>query len=87
MLPYGRYDNPMAPTVEAKMQKLSRRQRYRRKKQWFSRCHLFNHAFRTWNLENVEDMTDEQYTEALDAVHDMFSAQRHLRLFWKLQEN
>ena len=46
---------------------------------------MFKQAQATWNLENVDDMNDEQYTEALDAVHEFLvhhAAQRHA---WNLK--
>ena len=35
--------------------------------------------FDTWGLENVDDMTAEQYTEALDMVHEQLSTLKTIR--------
>ena len=36
---------------------------------------MFKQAQATWGLDNVDDLTDEQYTQALDAVHNFLSIQ------------
>ena len=46
---------------------------------------MFKHAFDTWRLDNVEDMTAAQYTDALEAVHYQLCAHPHLRTAWKLE--
>ena len=46
---------------------------------------MFKHAFDTRGLENVEDITAEQYTEALDMVHEQLSTHQHPRKSWKLE--
>ena len=74
----------MDPAIEKKLLQLSRRQRYKKKKRWYCRYSMFKHAFETWQLENVEEMTAEQYTEALEAVHDYLQNTPHIRKFWKL---
>ena len=35
----------------------------------------------------MEDMTDEQYTQALNAVHDYLAKKATVRSFWKLQHD
>ena len=48
---------------------------------------MFKHAFDNWGLENVEDMSAEQYNEALDMVHEQLSTHQHLRKAWKLEND
>ena len=86
-LPHGRYDNPVDPSLVEKLTKLSKRQRHKKKKRWFCRYFMFKHAFDTWGLENVEDMTAEQYTEALEIIHRQLSTHQHLRKTWKLEHD
>ena len=86
-LPHGRYDNPVDPSLVEKLTKLSKRQRHKKKKRWFCRYFMFKHDCDTWGLENVEDMTAEQYTEALEGVHQHLSTNQHHRKAWKLEHD
>ena len=45
---------------------------------------MFKQAQATWGLDNVCDLTDEQYTQALDAVHDFLSIKATVRTAWRL---
>ena len=83
-LPYGRCDNPIDPTVLAKMAKALKRKQRKTTKRWYCRYFMFKQAQATWGLENVDDMTDEQYAQALDAVHDYLSIKANVRHAWKL---
>ena len=46
---------------------------------------MFKQAQSTWGLDNVDDMTDEQYSQALEAVHDHLQAHPSLKSAWKLK--
>ena len=46
---------------------------------------MFKQAQSTWGLDNVDDMTDEQYSQALEAVHDHLQAHPSLKNAWKLK--
>ena len=48
---------------------------------------MFKQAQATWNLDNVEGLTDEQYVQCLDAVHELLSYNVPQRKAWKLQPN
>ena len=48
---------------------------------------MFKHAFDSWGLENVEDMTAEQYTDTLEIVHEQLRTHQHLRKAWKLEHD
>ena len=54
-------------------------------KRWYCRYFVFKQAQSTWGLDNVEDMTDEQYSQALEAVHDHLQAHPSLKSAWKLK--
>ena len=84
-LPYGRCDNPMDPCVHARIAKALKRQQRKSSKRWYCRYFMFKQAQATWDLENVDDMTDEQYAQALDAVHDFLSRNAAQRHAWKLK--
>ena len=84
-LPYGRVDNPMDPCVQARIERSMKRKQRKSAKRWYCRYSMFKQAQATWNLENVDDMNDEQYTQALESVHEFLvrhAAQRHA---WKLK--
>ena len=83
-LPYGRYDNPLDPSVLAKIARALRRRQRKTTKRWYCRYFMFKQAQATWGLENVVDMTDEQYKQALDAVHDYLIRKPPYRRAWKL---
>ena len=85
--PHGRHDHPVDPSLVEKFTKHSKRQRHKKKKRWFCHYFMFKHAFDNSGLENVEDMTAEQYTEALDMVHEQLSTHQHLRKAWKLEND
>ena len=57
------------------------------KNRWYCRYFMFKQAQATWNLDNVEDLTDEQYVQCLDAVHELLSYNVPQRKAWKLQPN
>ena len=58
--PYGRCDNPLDPKVEAKVGRSMKRKTRTAKNRWYCRYFMFKQAQATWNLDNVEDLTDEQ---------------------------
>ena len=68
--PYGRYDNPLEPSVLSKIERSQKRMQRKTTKRWYCRYFMFKQAQTTWGLDNVDDMTDEQYAQALEAVHD-----------------
>ena len=57
------------------------------KNRWYCRYFMFKQAQATWNLDNVEDLTDEQYVQCLDAVHQLLTDHVPQRKAWKLQPN
>ena len=46
---------------------------------------MFKQAQSTWGFDNVDDMTDEQYAQALEAVHDYLVHHPTYRHVWKLK--
>ncbi len=48
---------------------------------------MFKHAQETWCLQSVIDMTDEQYTQALDAAHEDLVNHVSQRVAMKCQRN
>ena len=85
--PYGRCDNPLDPKVEAKVGRSMKRKSRTPKNRWYCRYFMFKQAQATWNLDNVEDLTDEQYVQCLDAVHELLTHHVPQRKAWKLQPN
>ena len=46
---------------------------------------VYKRQFEKWQLDNVEDMTPEQYTEALACVHAYLQHNKNHRTAWKLE--
>ena len=86
-LPYGRCDNPLEPRVLAKIAASLKRKPRKTASRWYCRYFMFKQAQENWGLENVIDMTDEQCTQALDAVHEHLGYNAPQRVAWKLQPN
>ena len=57
------------------------------KNRWYCRYFMFKQAQASWNLDDVEDLTDEQYVQCLDAVHELLTDHVPQRKAWKLQPN
>ena len=86
-LPYGRVDNPMDPCVQARIDKSMKRKQRKSAKRWYCRYFMFKQAQATWNLENVDGMNDEQYSQALESVHDFLVRNASQRHAWKLKHD
>ena len=86
-LAYGRCDNPTDPRILAKVAASMKRKTRKSTKRWYCRYFMFKQAQDTWGLQNVEDMSDEQYAQALNAVHEYLYLKPTLRSFWKLQHD
>ena len=83
--PYGRYDNPLDPSVLSKIERSQKRMQRKTTKRWYCRYFMFKQAQSTWGLDNVDDMTDEQYAQALEAVHDYLVHHPTYFHAWKLK--
>ena len=84
-LPHGRYDSYLAPEELAKRLHRAATCDQATDYQYYSRPKMWEEAA-TYGVDNVEDLTDEQYDACLRVVHDYYRKNPVVRHNWGLEE-
>ena len=78
-LRHGRYDNPVDPVVKAMFDKEHAKKKRRTDERWYSRIFMWYQVRSNARVQSVEDLTDREFDDALQAGHIYLSKNKGLR--------